>query len=272
MRSLTKKVACVLLAMSMLLSIACPALADNEEEPVQALVAASAGDETEEVAEPTADAAEDDEIAAEEKPAADTIPDATEIALMQVQDYKKFLAAKGAATETEAIKKCRSHGEDVVVFSNDSKDKSGTVTGEYTENEGDVVIAEEGYATFELPSVPDGLYQIRVEYDLPAIDEQNKARTRDAECALLLDGALPYAEARDLTLSRMWRNKGGKIETDDNDNHIKPAQEQITKEERGYLTQDFKDAAGYYSYALLFDFKGVNDLTFVSLRESVVIH
>ncbi len=270
MRRLTKKVACVLLAMSMLVSIACPALADNEEEQLDTAVSLEAGGVGEEQAEEPADnAAEDIENEkSEEAASAETVTevDPTAIALAEVEnEYKNFLNAHKVTTENEAM--ALGGSEDIAV-------PLDSVTGDCTKNEdNDIVIAEEGYATFELPSVPEGLYQIRLEYDLIDFDEaQNKVRTRDAECAVLLDGKIPYAEARDLTLSRLWRNKGGKIERDANNNDIKPAQEQITKEERGYLTQELKDAAGYYSQALLFDFSDVSELTFVSLRESVIIH
>ncbi len=251
MRSLTKKMACVLLALSMLLTAACPALAANEEKPALAAapVGASVVDTLGQNSPPNqvASAIKSGEV------------DVSAIALMEVQTYKEFLLSEGAETENDAMSLGASDKKDVEL-------SLGSASGKCTkEANGDVAIAEEGSATFTLPALSKGLYQIKLEYDV------DDSRTRDVECAVLFDGALPYEEARDLTLSRMWRNSG-KITADENGNDIKPAQETVPFAERGFLTQSLKDSAGYYSEALLFNFDGVKELTFVSLRESFKIH
>ena len=251
MRSLTKKTACVLLAVTMCLTVACPAFAANEEAPVMAAAPTLAS-----VVNTAGQNSPPNEAVSAVK-SGEVDPSA--IALMEAQTYKDFLLAEGAKDENEAMSLGASSGKDVAV-------PLTAVTGKCEkESNGDVAIAEEGYATIALPSVPAGLYQIKLEYDV------DDTRTRDVECAVLLDGALVYEEARDLTLSRMWRNSG-KIEQDANNNDVKPSQETVPFEERGYLTQSLKDSAGYYSEALLFNFDGVKELTFVSLRESVKIH
>ena len=250
MRSLTKKTACVLLAVSMLLTVACPALAANEE--TLTLAAAPSASVVEALGQ---NSPPNEAVSAEKSGEVD--PSA--IALMQAQTYKDFLVSEGAENENEAMSLGNSAKKDVTLSLN-------SATGKCTkEANGDVSIAEEGYAKISLPSIPAGLYQIKLEYDV------DDTRTRDVECALLLDGKLPYEEARDLTLSRMWRNDG-KIEQDANNNDIKPAQVTVPFEERGYLTKTLKDSAGYYSEGLLFNFDGAKELTFVSLRESVKLH
>ena len=263
MRSLTKKMACVLLAVSMLLSVACPAFADNEEAlDTTVPTDASVGETAVAAAAPTADAAKNDKDEAVDEATVIDVSgevDVSAIALMKAdKEYKEFLENDLKVTsENEAM--ALGGPADVTV-------PLDSMAGKCSKDGDDVAIEEEGYATFDLPSVPKGLYQIRIEYDV------DPNRTRDVEFALLLDGKLPYAEARDLTLSRMWRNKGGVIERDANNNDVKPAQETILKNERGYLTQELKESAGYYSQALLFDFDGVSKMTIVSLRESMSIH
>ncbi len=250
MRSLTKKTACVLLALSMLLTVACPALAEEDASPMMtatAPVSFNAGAATTATKTATASAGTAGEV------------DSSTIALMEAPSYKEFLNSEGAETENEAMGLGNSAGKDVTV-------PLSSVTGKCTKDaNGDVAIEEEGYAVIALPSIPAGLYQIKLEYDV------DDTRTRDVECALLLDNALPYEETRDLTLSRMWRNDGD-IQQDANNNDVKPSQVTVPFEERGYLTKTLKDSAGYYSEGLLFNFDGVKELTFVSLRESVKIH
>ncbi len=250
MRSLTKKMACVLLAVSMLLTVACPALAANEETLTLAAAPIAS------VVEAAGQNSPPNEAVSAQKSGE---VDVSSIALMEAQTYKDFLLAEGAKDENEAMSLGNSAGKDVTVSLDSAK---GECTKEANK---DVAIAEEGYATFTLPSGLSGLYQIKLEYDV------DDSRTRDIECAVLFDGALPFEESRDLTLSRMWRNDG-KIEQDANNNDVKPSQETVPFAERGYLTQKLMDSAGYYSEALLYDFKGVKELTFVSLRESVKLH
>ena len=251
MRSLTKKTACVLLALAMVLTVACPAFAANEGTPVTAAAPLSAS-----AVEAAGQNSPPNQAVSAEK-SGEVDPSA--IALMQAQTYKDFLASQGAENENEAMSLGNSAEKDVTLSLN-------SATGNCKkEANGDVSIAEEGYATISLPSVPAGLYQIKLEYDV------DDTRTRDIECALLLDGQLLYEEARDLTLSRMWRNDG-EIRQDANNNDIKPAQVTVPFAERGYLTKTLKDSAGYYSEGLLFDFDGVKELTFVCLRESVKLH
>lgn len=84
-------------------------------------------------------------------------------------------------------------------------------------------------------------------------------------------GKLPFQEAGSLVLTRRWRDKGGKIETDLNGNDIRPSQEEITKEERDWLTYTAEDSSGFHTRALLFPIEAENTLTLYASRESVHI-
>ena len=252
------------MAVLLFTALALPALADNDDVSEPAL-------ETD--ATTKTDAATDDPVTDEVNTIGATAEKAdfsgdvnvADISLMRTTSYKEFLASKNASSEAEALKLKLCAKEDVSIS---LTPVTGTATADA---DGNVQVEEETYANFSLAGVPAGLYQIRIEYDVDA------DRTRDVECAVLLDGELPFKEARDLTLPRLWDNDG-EIERDSNNNDIKPAQVSLTFDQRkqlngtGWMTQDLCDSAGYYSSPLLFDLSGVSTLTFVSLRENVKIH
>ncbi|MBR3290219.1 MAG: extracellular solute-binding protein [Clostridia bacterium] len=245
------------MAMCMLAALTLPALADNDDVSEAADASTQTDAATTQAALMTPAANSTETIGAAENTSFSGEMKVADISLMQAAPYKEFLASKGASTEAEALK--LGAEKDVPISLKSVTGTASSVSG------GDVMIAEEAYANFALSGIPSGLYQIYVEYD---VDE---ARTRDVECAVLLDGALPFEEARDLTLPRLWDNDG-EIERDKNGNDIVPSQVSLTFEQRGWLQQKLRESAGYYSEPLLFDLSGVSTLTFVALRESVKIH
>lgn len=113
-------------------------------------------------------------------------------------------------------------------------------SGDFTTEDGSVLIEEEGSLTVSFPGQP-GLYNLIIEYDPVA------GRSNDVELAVRLNGELPYQEAGSLVLTRLWKDKGGKIETDANNNDIRPSQEEITLEERGWLTHTAMDSSGFHT-------------------------
>lgn len=245
MLKLFKKASCLLLAILILTISAWPAMAETPEEDTLttgSLMLSPTPTEEGSVVEGTSG-----EL------------DVTNIPLMEAQTYKEFLASKGAESENQAMGMGSSSGDLAVAIKN--------ATGNCKVNsEGNVVLAEEGYANFALPKTSAGLYQIQIEYDV------DPERTRDVECAILVDGKVPYEESRDLTLSRLWKNETDKIEQDSNGNDIKPTQVSMTFEERGWLVRKVQDAAGFYSEPLMYDLEKASTLTIASLREGVTIH
>ncbi len=242
-----KKAICCLLAILILSLNVVPAMADEADKAnAPTLVGSAIAPQTATAAAPTVQAA------------GTTALDAGSIALMEAQTYKEFLAAQGAKDENDALAKGGSVKELPVAVK--------TATGDCTVDGENVKISEEGFAKFQIPAVKDGLYQVQIEYDVA------EDRTRDVECAVLVDGKLPFEETRALTLPRLWRNELKEIEKDANNNDITPAQVSMTYDERGWLKKSLNDASGFYSNPLLFDFKGAKELTLVCLRESLTIH
>lgn len=70
---------------------------------------------------------------------------------------------------------------------------------------------------FEVEVSEDGLYELTVEYAQP------KDNTRDILIHVKVDGTLPFAEAKSITLPRIYENEGA-IRTDANGNEIAPRQ------------------------------------------------
>ncbi len=138
-------------------------------------------------------------------------------------------------------------------------------SGDFTIEDGAVYIKEENSLTVSFPASP-GLYAMRIEYD------PDPGRSRDIELRLELQGGLPYQEADSLVLSRRWRDVGGVIEEDNNGNDIRPSQEEILFDERGWLSYQAVDASGYYTQELLFPLEDENTLTLTLSRENVRIH
>lgn len=70
---------------------------------------------------------------------------------------------------------------------------------------------------FDVEVPADGLYELTVEYVQPGDN------TRDILIDVEVDGSLPFAEAKGITLPRIYEN-GGEIRTDANGNEIAPRQ------------------------------------------------
>lgn len=144
-------------------------------------------------------------------------------------------------------------------------DQLAAGSGDFTAEDDAVYILEENSLTVSFPASP-GLYAMQIEYD------PDPGRSRDIEIRLELQGDIPYEEADSLVLPRRWRDAGGVIEEDDNGNDIRPSQEEIVFGERGWLSYQATDSAGYSTQELLFPLEEENTLTLTLSRENVRIH
>lgn len=119
-----------------------------------------------------------------------------------------------------------------------------------------------GGAAWTLDAPSAGLYAVQVRYS--TIENQ----TGNVEISLALNGALPYAEARDISLGRLWTD-AGEIKTDSRGNQVRSRQVSFDAWQTRYLT----DNKGYYSEPLLFYLeKGSNAVELASSRDSAVFY
>ncbi|MEC0206701.1 extracellular solute-binding protein [Paenibacillus lautus] len=113
---------------------------------------------------------------------------------------------------------------------------------------------------FEVPET--GLYHIAVRY-FP-IEGKSSAIERE----LLIDGAHPFASARNLTFQRVWKNETDAIAKDNRGNELRPRQ----VESPMWQESLFRDTEGYYEEPYVFYFSaGKHTLTLRSSREPMVI-
>ena len=141
---------------------------------------------------------------------------------------------------------------------------SETIGGTGIPDKDSLRFEEEGYLLLDTSGV-EGCYALVIEYD-PTPDS-----TRNVEMTVLLDGVLPFREASGLTLTRRWRDKNGVIESDSYGNDIRPAQEEIPFEERGWLLYT-ASIPGYYADPIAWDLSGVSQLMLYIDRDALRIH
>ena len=83
----------------------------------------------------------------------------------------------------------------------------------------------------------------------------------------MIDGEYPFAEAKQLILSRVWKDES-EISTDSEGNDIYPGQIQTPE----WITYYLRDSHGYYAEPFLFALtEGEHVFRFSSVEESVVI-
>lgn len=78
--------------------------------------------------------------------------------------------------------------------------------------------SERGSVTYDFSLPEDGLYNITLTY-IQLICHGNSIRL-----SLKIDGAYPFKDAEDITLPRLWTNKGG-IRTDDKGVRYRPSRQ-----------------------------------------------
>lgn len=121
---------------------------------------------------------------------------------------------------------------------------------------------DSGYVEWEFEVHETGMYQMNIDY--LGYGGNGSAIERE----LLIDGKVPYTEARYLVLPRIWCDDWTEDLKDKNGNDIKPSQSEVVK----WQNQFIKNTSGYYAEPLMFYLeKGKHTLRLNSLREPVMI-
>jgi ABC-type glycerol-3-phosphate transport system substrate-binding protein len=125
-----------------------------------------------------------------------------------------------------------------------------------------VKTSEEGFIEWKVNVDTPGLYQIKIEY-YPV-----EGRGASIERELWLNGELPFFEASQLIIKRVWTD-GGQVRRDNRDNDIRPGQVETPFWRELYLA-DYN--TGYYPEPFHFYFHaGENTLRFTAVKEPLVI-
>ncbi len=120
---------------------------------------------------------------------------------------------------------------------------------------------EDGFVEYRLDVPEDGLYNINVEYYPIKGKGSRILRT------VVIDGDIPFEEARELAFSRIWTDEAPMTQ-DAEGNDIRSRQ----IEAPSWCAEDLEDAEGYYAEPLKFFFSaGEHTLRFESVKEPMVI-
>jgi len=167
--------------------------------------------------------------------------------------YEKYLKLHEGAAKPSA---------DIEVPLVDYISAEGVEIYEEFEGEKNVLFTDSNSSvTWEVNVAEEGFYNIYVEYFAA------ESRGTAIERAVYINGELPFEDAADITLSRMWKD-GGEVRKDNQGNEIRPTQ----VEEFGWQKAYFKDAMGYIIEPYLFYFKqGKNTLTLKGTNEPMVL-
>ena len=166
--------------------------------------------------------------------------------------YDRYmLAHKDAPLGDEAI------AVDITAFEGD---------GEVTQDENGapcVYTADGSCVTWKVNVEKAGMYNIMVEY----LAKTKDSRGVDIERELHINGELPFAGARSLSFSRLWKN-GSEVRKDNQGNEIRPTQ----VEEYGWQTAYCKDDMGYVvePYQFYFDAQE-NTVSLLATNEPMVL-
>jgi len=133
--------------------------------------------------------------------------------------------------------------------------------GDFSYENDSIIINEEGFIVLKFISDSDIFYNIEIEY-FPV-----EGRSSDVEIMIFDDGYLPFREAANITLNRIWKDKTGIME-DPNGNDLRPSQIEFPR----WSTKRLIDSSGYNVRPLIFKIsQGKNEYTIYSRRESVRI-
>lgn len=136
------------------------------------------------------------------------------------------------------------------------------ILSNFEQADGQVIQTDEnGYVSWEIDVPESGLYNMSMKYYPVA------GNSAAIERELRINGKTPFVEAKKLTFTRVWENKGP-IERANRGNDLRPSQIESPQWQEAI----FKDRDSSYSKPYQFYFeKGLNQVQLMSVREPLVI-
>lgn len=184
-------------------------------------------------------------------------------------DESLLIQLENASEEGSYQRYLESHADEEIV-STPIHINAGQVTGgenyeiqpDFAGRDGDSIVTEgTGAVTYSFTVPQSGMYQLQVEYY--PLEGKDSTIMRN----ILLDGQLPYDEAREVEFPRIWSNASA-IEQDSRGNDIRPTQVEAPDWEKVFVT----DASGFHTEPLqLYLTAGEHTLTLESVREPMAI-
>lgn len=171
---------------------------------------------------------------------------------------------------------------DASEYSEDKTDANVEIYTDFDGDEGDsLYLPESGTVVWEFDVPESGMYRISVEY-YPIV-----AKAASIERMILIDGKVPFSEARSVEFSKIWTYKYSDLEDGDSlregyasgkyswtfaqdsgGNELRPEAVQSPE----WCTVDITDSSGYHNGALEFYFEaGEHTIAFEAVREPMLL-
>ena len=141
------------------------------------------------------------------------------------------------------------------------KEESVSVTDRLNEENGIELDGQSSIVSWNVNIPVDGLYCMQMRY------KAAQSGKNDIKLAVLLDGELPFREAEEIQLSRLWKD-ATEIKQDENGNDIRPQAEEMLV----WQTYDVQDSEGSYSDSFHFYLTaGIHKLSLKSISQGVIL-
>ncbi len=164
------------------------------------------------------------------------------------------------------FKDAKESGETVEITADNFKEGNINAFKDSYEGKSNVLLLEEksGSYTFTFLVEKDGLYKIATEYFPVANDS-----ILDINLKFLIDGKIPFKEAENIFLSKVYKNETNEIKQDKYGNDIRPAQVESPE----WRTSSFIDNAGYNPDSFeLYLTKGTHTITVAVDQGIIALH
>lgn len=197
------------------------------------------------------------------------------LSMRAVEDFHEKYEGQDLSADVEGLERTGTYNG----YLNDHKDAASTKDAvidvdifDFTVDEGEAQVSDEGgvealmtetgsEVTFDVSVPDDGFYNLYVEYLI------TESRGVPAERTVLINGEIPFEDARNIAFTRIWTD-GGDVKVDNQGNQIRPTQVEIYDWQSAY----FRDDMGYVVEPYQFFFnKGSNKLTLRADNEPMLI-
>lgn len=124
-----------------------------------------------------------------------------------------------------------------------------------------VQTGDSGTISWEIDVQEEGLYNVAVKY------QAMKGKGSDIDREFMIDGKLPFSEARHLVFHRLWNNEGPTVRDEDDNDMYTPQMEVVGWQETFIQSSDGRHVDPYLFYFS----KGKHVISLVSAKEPMMI-
>ncbi len=197
------------------------------------------------------------------------------LSMRDVEDFHSKYEGQDLSTDVEGLERIGTYSGYLEAHNGASAPKDALIDVDvfgFSVDEGDASVSTEkgeeslftdtgSKVTFDVDVPDDGLYSLYIEYLIA------ESRGVPAERTVLVNGEIPFEDARNISFTRIWTD-GGDVRIDNQGNQLRPEQVEIFDWQSAY----FRDDMGYVVEPYQFFFnKGKNTLTLQADNEPMFI-